>query len=57
MTRLEDRQTLIQEIDAARANGARQAEACVLAGIDPRTMERPLVTGGRTRSGPPLRTR
>jgi len=40
MTRLEDRQTLIQEIDAARANGARQAEACVLAGIDPRTIQR-----------------
>jgi transposase InsO family protein len=40
MTRLEDRQTLIQEIDAARANGARQAEACGLAGINPRTVQR-----------------
>ena len=40
MTRLEDRQTLIQEIDAARASGARQAEARGLAGINPRTIQR-----------------
>jgi len=40
MTRLEDRQSLIREIDAARANGARQAEACGLAGINPRTFQR-----------------
>ena len=40
MTRREDRQTLFQEIHAARVNGARQAEACVLAGINPRTIQR-----------------
>jgi len=40
MTRLEDRQTLIREIDAARANGARRMQACALAGIDPRTIQR-----------------
>jgi transposase InsO family protein len=40
MTRLEDRQTLMREIDAARASGARQAEACGLAGINPRTIQR-----------------
>lgn len=40
MTRLEDRQTLIREIDAARASGARQVAACALAGIDPRTVRR-----------------
>ena len=40
MTRLEDRQTLIDQIAEARANDARQASACVLAGIDPRTIQR-----------------
>jgi putative transposase len=40
MTRLEDRQTLIDQIAEARANGARQAPACVLAGVDPRTIQR-----------------
>jgi putative transposase len=40
MTRLEDRQTLIDHIAEARANGARQAPACVLAGVDPRTIQR-----------------
>jgi len=40
MTRLEDRQTLIAGIDVARANGARQMEACALAGIAPRTVQR-----------------
>ena len=39
MTRLEDRQILIDQIAEARANGARQAPACVLAGIDPRTLQ------------------
>ena len=40
MTRLEDRQTLIDQVVEARANGARQAPACALAGIDPRTIQR-----------------
>ena len=40
MTRLEDRLTLIAGIDVARANGARQMEACALAGIAPRTVQR-----------------
>ena len=40
MTRLEDRQTLIDQIAEARAGGARQAPACVLAGVDPRTIQR-----------------
>jgi len=44
MTRLEDRQTLIGQIAEARGNGARQAPACALAGIDPRTSN----AGGRT---------
>ena len=39
MTRLEDRQTLIDEIAEARAAGARQAPACALAGINPRTIQ------------------
>ena len=40
MTRLEDRQTLLHAIEAARAAGARLACACALAGIDPRTAHR-----------------
>jgi len=40
MTRLEDRQTLLHAIEAARAAGARLACACALAGIDPRTVQR-----------------
>ena len=40
MTRLEDRQTLIDQIAEARAGGARQAPACILAGVDPRTIQR-----------------
>ena len=49
MTRLEDRQTLIREIAQARADGARQAEACALAGIDPRTVQRWRQNDGLTR--------
>ena len=49
MTRLEDRQTLIREIAEARANGARQAPACALAGIDPRTLQRWRKNDGLTR--------
>jgi len=40
MSRLEDRQILIDQIAEARANGARQAPACILAGVDPRTIQR-----------------
>lgn len=40
MTRLEDRQTLRRDIQAACAAGARLAAACALAGIDPRTLQR-----------------
>jgi putative transposase len=40
MTRLEDRRTLVHEIEQAQIGGARQAEACALAGIDPRTVQR-----------------
>ena len=49
MTRLEDRQILIDQIAEARANGARQAPACVLAGIDPRTLQRWRKNDGVTR--------
>ena len=40
MTRLEDRMTLIERITEARAGGARLGQACALAGIDPRTIQR-----------------
>src|SRR5215218_5664332 len=40
MTRLEDRQTLLHAIEAARAGGSRLAPACALAGLDPRTVQR-----------------
>jgi putative transposase len=40
MTRLEDRQILVHQITEARAGGSRQAPACALAGIDPRTIQR-----------------
>jgi putative transposase len=50
MTRLEDRQTLIGQIAEARGNGARQAPACALAGIDPRTLQRWRKNDGLTRS-------
>ena len=40
MTRLEDRQTLVAEIAAACAAGARLAPACSLAGMDARTFQR-----------------
>ena len=49
MTRLEDRQTLIDQIAEARANGARQAPACVLAGVDPRTIQHWRKNDGLTR--------
>jgi hypothetical protein len=47
--RLEDRQTLFDQIPEARANGARQAPACALAGIDPRTLQRWRKGDGPTR--------
>jgi len=40
MTRPEDRQILVRQISEARAGGSRQAPACALAGIDPRTIQR-----------------
>jgi transposase InsO family protein len=40
MTRLEDRQTLMREIDTARSGGARLAGACGVGGINPRTVQR-----------------
>ena len=40
MTRLEDRQILMRDIEQARADGSRLAPACVLAGIDARTLQR-----------------
>jgi transposase InsO family protein len=40
MTRLEDRTTLIEHINEARAGGARLGQACALAGIAPRTIQR-----------------
>jgi putative transposase len=40
MTRLEDRQTLVRDIEQACADGARLAPACALAGIDTRTLRR-----------------
>ena len=49
MTRLEDRQTLMHQVAEARANGARQASACILAGVDPRTIQRWRKNDGLTR--------
>src|SRR5277367_1028027 len=49
MTRLEDRQILIEQIAEARAGGARQASACILAGVDPRTLQRWRKNDGLTR--------
>ena len=40
MTRLEDRQILVRETERARTGGARLAEACALAGLDARTVQR-----------------
>jgi transposase InsO family protein len=40
MTRLEDRQILVRDIEQARAGGARLAPACALAGIDAGTLRR-----------------
>jgi putative transposase len=40
MIRLEDRQTLVSDIDTAREAGARLALACDIAGIDERTFQR-----------------
>jgi hypothetical protein len=40
MTRLEDRQILVRDIEQACADGARLAPACSLAGIDARTLRR-----------------
>jgi len=40
MTRLEDRKILVRDIEQARADGARLAPACALAGIDAGTLRR-----------------
>jgi putative transposase len=40
MTRLEDRQILVRDIEQACADGSRLAPACALAGIDARTLRR-----------------
>ena len=40
MTRLEDRQILVRDIEQACADGARLAPTCALAGIDARTLRR-----------------
>ena len=40
MTRLEDRQILVRDIEQARMDGARLAPACALAGIDAGTLRR-----------------
>jgi putative transposase len=49
MTCLEDRETLIDQITQARAQGARLAPACALAGIDVRTLQRWQSDDGVTR--------
>ena len=40
MTRLEDRQNLVRDIEQACGAGARMAPACAVAGIDARTAQR-----------------
>ena len=40
MTRLEDRQILVRDIEQARADGARLVPACALAGLDAGTLRR-----------------
>lgn len=40
MIGLEDRQTLAQDIEAAQQAGARLAQACEVAGIDERSLQR-----------------
>jgi putative transposase len=40
MTRLEDRQILVRDIEQACADGSRLAPACALGGIDARTLRR-----------------
>jgi putative transposase len=49
MTRLEDRQALDREIEQAQTGGARLAEVCALAGLDPRTVQRWRAGDGLTR--------
>ena len=63
MTRLEDRQILVRDIEQACADGSRLAPACALAGIDTRTLRRwkagdGSIQGavGRTLSAPSHRT-
>jgi hypothetical protein len=49
MTRLEDRQTLVHLIIEARDSGSRQAPACAVTGLDPRTFQRWRKNDGLTR--------
>ena len=49
MIRLEDRQTLMDQITQARVQGTRLAPACALAGIDVRTLQRWQSDDGVTR--------
>ena len=49
MTRPEDRLALIDLITEARAGGSRQAPACIVAGVDPRTVQRWRKNDGLTR--------
>ena len=49
MTRLEDRQTLLETIHEAQAAGARLEPACALAGLDARTVQRWRTTDGTAR--------
>src|SRR3984885_12750816 len=47
--RRKDRQILMHQVAGARANGARRAPACILAGVDPRTIQRWRKNDGLTR--------
>ena len=49
MTRLEDRQTLVRDIEHAHGSGARLESACALVGIDARTLQRWRTDDGLTR--------
>jgi len=53
MTRLEDRQILVRDIEQACADGARLALACALAGIDTRTLRRWKTGDGSTEHSSP----
>ena len=54
MTRQEDRQRLMAQIEAALQTGARLVPACLLAGIDARTYQRWQADADRRGDGRPL---